>query len=183
MATIFTHPLVPVAVGLIAGSGRVPPRLMFWASIAAVLPDTDVIAFNFGVPYGSDFGHRGFTHSAAFAIFIGLIGAVAHKGLEASRGWAFLMLFIGSLSHPFLDAFTNGGRGVAILWPLDGTRYFFPWTPIEVSPIGGGFFSARGLDVLVSEFMWVVMPLLVIATLGRYVMRKFEGRTMKAGGK
>jgi inner membrane protein len=51
-----------------------------------------------------------------------------------------------------LDAMTNGGLGVAFFAPFDTTRYFFPWRPITVSPIGvGSFFTHRGALVVLSE--------------------------------
>ena len=52
---------------------------------------------------------------------------------------------------------------VAFFSPLENSRYFFPYTPLEVSPIGvRGFFSQRGIDILINEFSWVVLPLLVL---------------------
>jgi inner membrane protein len=63
-----------------------------------------------------------------------------------------------------LDALTNGGLGVALAWPFDDKRFFFPWRPIEVSPIGAGFFSARGLAVIGSELLRVVLPTAILAT-------------------
>jgi inner membrane protein len=48
-------------------------------------------------------------------------------------------------SHPLLDTLTDGGLGCALLWPFDHTRYFAPWTPIPVSPIGLSFFSPYGM--------------------------------------
>ena len=71
-------------------------------------------------------------------------------------------------SHGFLDAFTNGGLGVAFFSPFDPTRYFFPWTPIEVSPIGAvRFFSQRGLLVIISELRWVWLPSLALGLILR----------------
>ncbi len=35
-----------------------------------MLPDADVLSFNFGVAYGNVFGHRGFTHSLVFAFVV-----------------------------------------------------------------------------------------------------------------
>jgi inner membrane protein len=63
---------------------------------------------------------------------------------------AALMLdfFLITASHGILDAFTNGGLGIALFSPFDNSRYFFPFRPIQVSPIGAGFFSMRGLRVL-----------------------------------
>jgi len=62
-----------------------------------------------------------------------------------------------------LDALTNGGLGVAFFSPFDTQRYFFPWTPIQVSPIGASrFFSTRGIDVLWSEIVWIWGPAILL---------------------
>jgi len=70
-------------------------------------------------------------------------------------------------SHGLLDALTNGGRGIAFFAPFSDHRYFFPWRPIQVSPIGVGFFSARGLRVLASEAGWIWVPSAIIAVSAR----------------
>jgi inner membrane protein len=70
-----------------------------------------------------------------------------------------------TVSHGILDAMTDGGRGVAFFAPFDDTRYFFPFRPIKVSPIGLSFFTARGLDVIWSEFLWVCIPGIIIAAM------------------
>jgi inner membrane protein len=75
------------------------------------------------------------------------------------------------MSHGLLDAMTDGGLGVAFFAPFHNERFFFPWTPIRVSPIGAGFFSARGLTTLKSELLWVWLPCVVAATLGRFARR------------
>jgi inner membrane protein len=82
------------------------------------------------------------------------------------------------LSHPLLDALTNGGRGVALLAPFSNERYFFPWRPIEVSPIGMRFFSERGLSVIASEAVWVWLPaLLIYAAAKAYRKLRASGPT------
>jgi inner membrane protein len=58
---------------------------------------------------------------------------------------------------------TDGGLGIAFFAPFDNTRYFLPFRPIKVSPIGLSFFSARGLDVIRSELLWVCLPAAIIA--------------------
>ena len=68
-----------------------------------------------------------------------------------------------------LDALTNGGLGVALAWPWSDARFFAPWQPIKVSPIGIGFFSARGLDVMRSELTWVWLPAMVVAVAARAI--------------
>jgi inner membrane protein len=61
---------------------------------------------------------------------------------------------------------TTGGLGVAFFSPFSNTRYFFPWRPIAVSPIGARFFSPRGFAVLLSEALWVWTPMLVAGAVG-----------------
>ena len=74
-------------------------------------------------------------------------------------------------SHGLLDALTNGGRGIAFFAPFSNHRFFFPWRPIQVSPIGVGFFSARGFAVLQSELRWILLPSVIIALLARMRVR------------
>ncbi len=169
MATIFAHDLVPIAVRAGVGPGHISNRLLVVAALATVIPDLDVAAFFYGIPYGDAFGHRGFTHSIAFAAMAGLTTSLFATLLNSSRVISFWLVFVSMVSHPFLDAFTNGGYGVAFFWPLSDTRYFMPWQPIMVSPIGiRGFFEARSLQVLLSEFFWIVLPLLTVTVATRF---------------
>lgn len=138
--------------------GRTEERsraVLVWLAICAMLPDADVVAFWFGVPYDSLFGHRGITHSIPFALGVGLLAArlLGRRDLGTAAWFA-----LATASHPLLDALTDGGRGVALLAPFSADRYFFPWRPIAVSPIGIRFFSPRGLRVVVSELGWIWVP-------------------------
>jgi inner membrane protein len=56
-------------VALASGLRRSPGigRLCLVGAVCAALPDIDVIGFRFGIDYGALLGHRGFTHSLAFA--------------------------------------------------------------------------------------------------------------------
>ena len=77
------------------------------------------------------------------------------------------MLFLATASHGVLDAMTDGGSGVAFLAPFDDARYFFPWRPIPVSPIGvSRFFTRRGLDILEAELVLIWIPAAVILVVG-----------------
>lgn len=70
------------------------------------------------------------------------------------------------VGHSFLDALTDGGLGVALFSPFDQRRYFFPWRPIRVAPLGRHFFTHRGWAVMASEVRWVWLPLGVLAAAG-----------------
>jgi len=176
MPTIFTHAVVPLAAGLALGRKALPPRLVAAGVVAAMAPDFDTVAFRLGIAYADQFGHRGATHSIVFALALGLIAAACAPWLRSGRWRAFAFIALCTLSHPLLDALTNGGLGVALLWPWSGERLFAPWRPIAVSPIGAGFFSARGAAVLWSELQWVVVPLVLAALQWAAIRKHVEGR-------
>lgn len=133
-----------------------------------MLPDLDVVAFALRIPYGSDFGHRGFTHSIAFAFGIGLLAALMHRELRATFARTFAFISAAIASHGLLDVFTNGGLGVALLWPWSGERFFAPVRPIEVAPISlQAMLSERGSAVLRSELLWVWIPAGILAIVLR----------------
>lgn len=84
--------------------------------------------------------------------------------------WAYL--FLATTSHGLLDAMTDGGLGVAFFSPFENSRYFLPWRPIHVSPIGiARFFSARGLYVLQSEIRYIWLPSALLILLVWVVWR------------
>ena len=134
--TLFTHPAVPLALRAGLGSDRLPARLLLVAIAGSMLPDVDVVGFRFGVAYGDLLGHRGLSHSLLVAACLAGLAALLAGRLGARRMLAFGVVFLATASHGLLDALTDGGLGVALLSPFDRARYFFPWRPIEVSPIG-----------------------------------------------
>jgi inner membrane protein len=156
-----------IAVGLAAARAYgTPPRswlkaALLW-SLLSMLPDADVIGFGFGVRYGDEWGHRGATHSLAFSCALGAaIGLAASRfGLPLVRTALTASLVLAS--HALLDTLTDGGLGCALLWPLDRTRYFAPWNPIPVAPIGLAFFSPYGMTVAAVELV-LFAPLLWFA--------------------
>ena len=173
MPSAFSHAFVPLAIGLGLGRETISRRLLVVGMVCAALPDVDVLAFRFGIPYESQWGHRGFTHSLVFSFLVGLLCAGASRWLKS--GWAVTLAFItfAALSHALLDAATNGGLGVALWWPFSAERGFWPSTPIEVSPLSlSRFFSRRGLEVLLSEFAWVWLPFSALGLLLYGVKRR-----------
>jgi inner membrane protein len=154
---------VPLALATALPREVVSPGLVFLGVVCSAIPDLDVVGFRFGISYGHILGHRGLSHSIAFAAFLGgclaLLMPFEAQPLRAPRLTVFLYLFLSTLSHGILDAMTSGGLGVAFFAPFDNTRYFLPWRPIRVSPISvSAFLSATGLRVLHSELQWVWIP-------------------------
>ena len=156
-------------------------------ALFAVLPDADVVAFAVGIPYAAMLGHRGLSHSLAFAAVLALLLTYAWKrhwrlpenstqatAEEPSAERMTAYLFLAIASHGVLDALTNGGLGVAFFAPFSSQRYFFPWRPIVVSPISvHRFFSERGLAVLTSELVIVWIPSITFA-IAAFASRRFR---------
>ncbi len=174
MPTVLTHPAVPLALAAVAGRERVGGRLLLAGVLASVLPDADVLGLRLGVPYGSPFGHRGFSHSLVFAALLALAAAAAASWLGATRARAAVFIGLACVSHGLLDMLTNGGRGVALFWPVSAERFFLPAQVIEVSPLSAHrFFGPAGLVVLASELRWIWLPTAIVAILGLLIRRAF----------
>jgi inner membrane protein len=173
MPTLLAHSAVPLALGFGFGGTVVPRPLVAAGVAAALLPDLDVVAFRFGVPYADQFGHRGMSHSLAFALLVALLGALALRRWHVPVGTSIWFLFVAGASHGLLDMLTTGGLGVALLWPWTDERFFAPVQVIRVSPLAPRhFLTARGLAVLVSELAWVWLPAAAMGVAIRLARRQ-----------
>ncbi len=173
MASVFGHAITAIALGKSVKKSIINWKFWTLGILCSILPDADVIGFGFGIPYNSFWGHRGFSHSFLFAFILGVLIVIIfyRKHLSKLSRFALLLYFtLSTASHSILDAMTNGGLGVAFFSPWDTTRYFFPWRPIKVSPIGvESFFSERGLQVIYSELIWIGFPCLLIILLIKWI--------------
>lgn len=147
MTTFLTHPAIPLAIAFGLGRETISSRLLLAGIAASIIPDLDVLAFRIGIPYASAFGHRGFSHSLLFALIVAVTGAGLARYLTSTPKHAFWFLFVAVASHGILDAFTNGGLGVAFLWPFSSERYFSPVQPIKVAPLNLARFLSPGGDI------------------------------------
>ena len=176
MPTALTHAFVGVALASVAPGTVSRGAVALVLVLLAVLPDIDVVAFGVGIPYDHPMGHRGFTHSLTFALLVGAVAACSFRRVQAvSREWWRLVAVFGiaAASHGILDAFTNAGLGVGFLIPFDSARYFFPWRPLETSPIGvGAFFDGPALRILANEIVWVWLPVGGLVLLGGLAQRR-----------
>jgi len=162
-----------VAVGLAAarssapstGSGQaarpVWPWLLFWSALS-LFPDIDVVGFLRGVPYGAPWGHRGATHSLAFAIAGGVLVGLGARWVKRPVLRTMVVATLVLASHGLLDTMTDGGLGAALLWPFSLSRFFAPWRPIPVAPIGPDFFTPDGAIVALTEVA-LFLPLWLFA--------------------
>jgi inner membrane protein len=172
MATIYTHAFA--GVGLASVLTPRPKRLLYWvlAGFLPVLPDFDSFST---AAYGSITGHRGYTHSLAFALAVGLVAAGATYRYLHVRFWLLAaLLFLVTASHGVLDAFTNGGFGIPFLWPFTEYRWG-PYGPINVSDIAFELPDPRTSRAVRTELLYVWLPLgiAVILTEGcRWLRRR-----------
>lgn len=179
MPTIVSHGVSALLIGKSLHPQKAYWRLWFWSAVCAMLPDADVIGFAFGIRYEDFWGHRGFSHSLLFAVLVGAaISVIFKKPLHKTKSSTLFWIFYFSLiiaSHGIYDAITNGGLGIAFFAPFDNTRYFFPWQPVNVSPIGiKGIFTERGVRVFTSEFIYIIVPLLPLFLIRWWSYRKFK---------
>jgi inner membrane protein len=164
MASVFGHSLVAIAFGKFFREQLRTPKFWLLGVMCTIFPDADVLGFKFGVDYDSFWGHRGFTHSLVFAALFGVL--VAWLFYSSRRPILAVYFALCTASHSLLDAMTSGGRGVAFLSPFDDTRYFLPWRPIKVSPLGAKrFFSEWGLEVLKTEAIYIGIPVVIVVVL------------------
>jgi inner membrane protein len=161
MASVFGHSLAAIALGKTFSEELRKPKFWVLGILCSIAPDADVLGFRFGIPYGSFWGHRGFTHSFFFAILFGV--AITFLFYKTKRPILSLYFALCTASHSLLDAMTTGGRGVAFFSPFENSRYFLPYRPIKVSPMGlKQFFSEWGLEVIKSEIIGIGIPFILI---------------------
>lgn len=185
LASAFSHAVAAWGIGTCFARLRISKRVWVAGIVCSVIPDIDVIGFRFGVHYSDFWGHRGFTHSLLFAALLATLASLwsfRRAMSNVSLLWIWCYLFVAAASHGILDSMTDGGLGVAFFSPFNNARYFLPWRPIRVSPIGvGRFFTERGLAVIQSELLWIWLPTgLLVATvwLVRNIRNSAHSETM-----
>ena len=169
MASIISHPAIPLAIGLGLGSGVISRKLLVAGVVCSIVPDLDVYLRRAADAY-SAFGHRGLTHSIVFALLCGAVAAALSRKLDTRPLIAFLFVSVATASHGFLDAFTTGGSGILFFWPFSDERHFMPLQFIQVSPIGiREFISFHGALVLWSELKYLWLPAVVFGIVLHWV--------------
>lgn len=169
MPTALTHAFVALASGKACFRGPMPLRFWLLAIGCSAAPDLDIGLHAYGIEYADLWGHRGMTHSIFFAVVLSVVlvsWAFRRDAPFLTRSWWALVAFFFAItaSHGLLDAFTDGGLGIAFFAPFSETRYFMPWRPLLVSHFGvGSLFTGYGMRVLLVEFVWVALPVGAVA--------------------
>jgi len=165
MASAITHFIVGAALALPAiESETICSVLPKWAipvsaGLVAVAPDFDTLAMGFfGITYDSLFGHRGYFHSPFFLLCSSaIVAAIVARGRPWRVTARIAAMWGGcAITHPLLDAVTDGGLGVMLLFPISTARLFLPWRPIHVSPLSILRFFDNAGHILRSELPFCV---------------------------
>jgi inner membrane protein len=160
VASPWAHAIVGAAAGALYQSPRDRRRVIAVAAICAVVPDLDLIGWPLGVSTFTLFGHRGLTHSIAFAVVLGVLAA-----LRRDRASAAAVLVLATATHSVLDAMTTySPTGPAFWAPFSNQRYRFAWTPLT---------GAGGLKTdFVQEALYTWLPALVLIVLIEWWRRR-----------
>ncbi|MBI3099561.1 MAG: metal-dependent hydrolase [Planctomycetes bacterium] len=188
MPSIIGHALVGAAlaeatprIGRGAGFGRGGWTLILAA--VSIAPDLDSFPLMLGlIRYASPFGHRGATHSLAFALLLAVavtaLVAWRSRGSSENRGgWRVgSVLALAGASHGLLDMLTDAGLGVAWGYPFASTRHFFAVRPIPAAAVG--FELSAG--VFLTEVLLLGPLLLAAAVSRRTVLRPWPRAVLVA---
>ena len=101
MASFFGHVAVALTSHSVTVARRAPRQLRraLLAIAAATIPDLDALGHWAGVPYDSQWGHRGFTHSLLFAAVLGILYAGVMVGTLPF--WMASALFVFAFTAAF----------------------------------------------------------------------------------
>ena len=186
MPSIISHIVTGTSLGYSLYPDEKKFKFYIFAILLSIIPDFDVIMFRIGIPYAHPMGHRGFFHSFLFAAIIGIFFAYIFFSRNEARAKkytmiSFVFILIGFM-HCLLDAMTNGGLGIGLFIPFSYQRYFLPWKPIEVSPIRiSDFFSNWGLRVLKNEFIFLIIPSIILVSSSRIIRFLLQYYRKKSG--
>jgi inner membrane protein len=92
MPTIVTHGFVATLLGKSFAVGRLPARFWILSALCSILPDADVLGFPLGIRYEDMLGHRGLSHSLAFALVLSCLVAFLAFPRLPQRWTRFLLL-------------------------------------------------------------------------------------------
>jgi inner membrane protein len=184
MCTSLGHAIAGHAVGATATQGGSQRRFIAVCAVAAAIPDLDVSLALLPSPiYASLGGHRGITHSLAFAaLFAGAVVLVGFRGAGLSPARAWLGLAGAVMSHSLLDMLTSYGNGVALFAPFSWSFVRFPWHPIDPDAASRGAATASGQLLLAigNEALWVWLPALAVSAAVGWLRR--SGRRSRRRG-
>ncbi len=182
MASVISHFVIGATIALpftatpvIRNTVR-PIWVILAAGFVAAIPDLDTFLFSV-IPYAHFLGHRGFFHSPFFAIlFAGFLSGVYYAVCYKVECRTLLLFFtlstVAMASHGILDAMTDAGLGVMLLYPLSEERFFLPWRPFYAPPIRMSDISLNHVRLMFNS----ELPILIVCSVFAVVIRVVNNR-------
>lgn len=174
MPSSFTHAIAGAAVASPLARDPVPLRFWIAAACCAALPDVDILWGRY-VTWGTWLAHRGFTHSLAFAVVVGVTAAfICFRDPQfAPVRWRYAVaLALAAASHCLLDGMARYGTHVMFLWPFSTHRYLLPWTVFGVPGTRWPHSSlGRLARVAENEITWGWTPSTILLGVTAWVRR------------
>src|SRR5262245_18312373 len=100
MCSVLTHPAVTIALSSVFPREDLSSSVLHFGAACSGIADLDVIGFKFGIRPPHMLGHRGLTHSIAFAAVLGAVLTYAFfRHNHPHPCVIFLFLFVSTLSH------------------------------------------------------------------------------------
>ena len=160
MASPWAHAIAGAAAGALYQSPNSRRRVITLAAVCGAVPDLDLIGWPLGVSTFALWGHRGLTHSIAFAVMLGVAVAALLPGVtRRERLIAAAVLMLATATHSLLDAMTTySPTGPAFWAPFSNERYRFWWTPLTGA---GGSNTSFGQEALYACLPAVLVILLI----------------------
>lgn len=160
MASPWAHAIAGAAAGALYQSPNSRRRVITLAAICGVVPDLDLIGWPLGVSTFTLWGHRGLTHSIAFAVVLGVtVAALLPAATRRERWIVAAVLILATATHSVLDAMTTySPTGPAFWAPFSNDRYRFSWMPLTGA---GGLNTDFGQEALYSCLPAAVLILLI----------------------
>ena len=151
-----------------------PAGLMLSAGVLAIAPDLDTVFYGI-IPYDHFLGHRGFVHSPLFSFVFAVILASLLYGIARNLGFRAYLGIIAAFtlalaSHGVLDAMTDAGLGVMLLYPFSEERFFLPWRPFYAPPIKLSSISYDKVQMMIKSELPIVLGCLAVAGTIRLVL-------------
>ena len=180
MASAVCHFVVGATIALpftaVPSVGKVvrPVGLMVCAGLLSAAPDLDTVFFGI-IPYAHFFGHRGFFHSPFFALLAAMALSLIMLALSRSctllaSAWVAAAFFLAMASHGILDAMTDAGLGIMLLYPFSEGRVFLPWRPLHTPPVRISSVSMRQVQMMVRSELPIVLVCAAVAGAVRFAL-------------
>lgn len=180
MASIASHAVIGVAIGVTFMPRSADRRYVLLGAASAVLPDLDTLGSLSGFSGDDLFAHRGLSHSIVLGVFVAAVVSFVVSRLgrwRTSSRRLFLCVSMAMISHGLVDTMTTYGRGVALLAPFSNERFASPFRPLGTTGLEGQHSRTERIAALVlNEVVWLWLPATTLALAVLAKRRYFDER-------